>query len=241
MSKPFVLGLFALSACANAATPEPGAQGEPGVPGALGEMGTMGTPGTQGAAGQACWDLDNNGTCDLGNEDTNSDGTCDVGDCIGPQGAAGTPGTAGTTGQLGNGVFGTATLTVTPTTVATLIPGLTTTVDVPANSVVMISTDGGVATTSTAATGFSTVDVVIAVDGALLANGGYKRIIAANTTGITGVFAPWSMSAVVTLAPGLHTIQVQAAGTGGASANATLSGDATNVNQGSLSVLVLKK
>ena len=45
----------------------------------------------------------------------------------------------------------------------------------------------------------------------------------------------------VTLAAGLHTIQVQAAGTGGNSANATLSGDNTNVNQGTLSVLVIKQ
>jgi hypothetical protein len=240
MTKTLALALF-VSACADARSPS---AGPPGEPGAAGEMGTMGTPGSAGAAGsagQACWDLNNNGTCDLGTEDTNSDGTCDVGDCIGPPGAAGTPGAPGTTGQLGSGVFGTAALTVTPTTVLTGIPGLSTTVNVPAASVVMIATDGGVATTATVATGFSTVDVVILVDGALPpVGGGYKRIIAANTTGITGVFLPWSMSVVVSLAAGNHTISVGALGTNSGS-NATVSGDVNSVNQGSLSVLVLKQ
>jgi hypothetical protein len=239
MMKTLALALFVVgSACANASQPPPGPPGEQGP---MGEMGTMGTPG---AAGQACWDLNNNGTCDPATEDTNNDETCDVGDCIGPQGPQGQPGqngAAGTTGQLGVGAFGTAALTVVGTsTTFALVPGLTTTIDVPAASVVMIATDGGVATTSTAATGFSQVDIVVLIDGALPPNGGYKRVIAANTTGITGVFAPWSMSVVVTLAAGSHTIEVQAGGTA-QGANATVSGDVNSVNQGSLSVLVLKQ
>lgn len=220
--------------------------GEKGDQGEMGEMGAMGNPGAPGAAGQSCWDLNGNRTCDLATEDQNDDNTCDVGDCIGPAGPAGAPGTPGVPGTTGQGalsVFGTTTLTVTPTSQATLIPGLTTTVNVPASSVLLISTDGGIATTSTAATGFSVVDIMLVVDGNLLPNGGYRRVIAANTTGLTGVFAPWSLTATTTLAPGSHTIQVFAAGVSGptANTNATVSGDGVNVNQGELSVLVIKQ
>ena len=117
-----------------------GDKGDPGDPGTMGEM------GTPGAGGQACWDLDGNAACDPATEDTNNDETCDVGDCIGPEGPAGP---AGTAGQLGVGVFGTASVTITSTSGATPIPGLTTTVTVPAASAVMISTDGGLGTTDT--------------------------------------------------------------------------------------------
>ncbi|MBL0214092.1 MAG: hypothetical protein IPQ07_09415 [Myxococcales bacterium] len=226
--------LFALSfsACASGTPNDP-------VPGPQGEMGAMGTPGspgsmgTAGAAGQACWDLNGNRSCDPATEDTNDDLVCDVGDCMGTQGPA------GTTGQLGASGFGTSSLTVTPATAFTLIPGLTATVSVPANAVVQISTDGALATTSTATTGFSTVDVAIQIDGNLLANGGYRRVIAANTTGLTGAFAAWNLTSLATLAPGSHTITVVAAGVGQGS-DATVSGSNTSVNQGTLNVVVLK-
>ncbi len=207
-----------------------GDKGDPGDPGTMGEM------GTPGAGGQACWDLDGNAACDPATEDTNNDETCDVGDCIGPEGPAGP---AGTAGQLGVGVFGTASVTITSTSGATPIPGLTTTVTVPAASAVMISTDGGLGTTDTTETGFSVVDIVITADGALLPNGGYHRVIAANTTGLTGMIANWSMSTVTTLSAGAHTIQVQAIG-GGMGSDATVSGNNTSVFQGSLGVVVLK-
>lgn len=231
LSSTLLLSLT-LAACAGgkASDPEPGPAGPPGE---MGEMGTPGTMGTAGAAGQACWDLDGNGTCSLTTEDTNDDGTCDVGDCIGPQGPA------GTTGQLGASGFGTGSLTVTSATAFTLIPGLSATVTVPASALVQITTDGAIATTSTATTGFSTVDIALEIDGALLANGGYRRVIAANTTGLTGMFAPWNLTSLATVAAGAHTITVVAAGTGQGS-DATVSGSNTSVNQGTLSVTVLK-
>lgn len=239
-----VTSLFAitLAACASGAEPEPGPAGPMGAQGAMGTPGTMGTPGsmgTPGAAGQACWDLNNNRTCDLATEDTNDDLTCDVGDCIGPAGPAGAAGAAGTAGQLGASGFGSASLTVTSATAFTLIPGLTATINVPANALVQIATDGAIATTATATTGYSIVDVAVAVDGVLLANGGYRRVIAANTTGLTSVFSPWSLSSLATLAAGSHTITVLAAGTGQGS-DATVSGNNTSVNQGTLSVTVIK-
>lgn len=212
--------------------------GEKGDPG---EMGTMGNPGAAGSAGQACWDLNGNRTCDVATEDQNDDNTCDVGDCIGPAGAQGAPGAPGTTGQDAVTVYGTTALSVMSTTAITQIPGLVTTLNIPASSVVVISTDGGVATTSPDATGFSAVDVVIRIDGAALLNGGYRRVIAANTTGLVGVYAPWAMTVTRSLPAGSHTIQVVAIGSGDNSAPATVSGDGNSVNQGELSVVILKK
>lgn len=248
MKTALILVTLLFAACADGTSPKPGPQGEMGEkgdPGDPGEMGTMGTMGNPGTAGQSCWDLNGNHTCDVATEDQNDDAMCDVGDCIGPAGtpgAPGAPGAAGTTGQGAISVFGTTSLTVTTaTTTPTLIPGLTTTVNVPANSVVLISTDGGIATTSTAATGFSIVDVVVRIDGNALLNGGYRRVIAANTTGLTAVFAPWAMTATTVLAQGSHTIQVFAVGNAGASAAATVSGDGNSVNQGELSVVILKQ
>ena len=61
-----------------------------------GEDGAGGSKGDPGADGQACWDLNGNGTCQP-NEDVNQDDACNVQDCrgeIGPQGASGQPGAA---------------------------------------------------------------------------------------------------------------------------------------------------
>lgn len=49
------------------------------------------------------------------------------------------------------------------------------------------------------------------------------------------------MTLTTALAAGSHTIGVYAAGNAGNSAPATVSGDATSVNQGELSIVVLKK
>lgn len=236
MTTRSLLLALSLAACAGGKASDP----QPGPAGPMGDPGAMGAMGTAGANGQACWDLNGNATCDPNTEDQNDDGVCDVGDCIGPAGPAGAVGPAGTTGQVGASAFSTAALTVVGTTTTfAVIPGMTATITVPATSVVMMSTDGGIATTSTATTGFSSVDIALAVDGVLLANGGYHRVIAANTTGLTAMLAPWSMSALATLPAGAHTISVMAAGTA-QGADATVAGNNTSVNQGTLSVVVLK-
>jgi hypothetical protein len=136
-------------------------------------------------------------------------------------------------------VFGTSTL-IGSTATFVIVPGLTQTVTVPANSVLYISTDGGILTTSTAATGFSIVDVVIFVDGAVISDASFHRVIAANTTGIVTMIEYWSAANVRTLSAGSHTIDVRAAFAGG-SAAAQVSGDASSVLQGQLSVVILKK
>jgi len=80
--------------------------------------------------------------------------------------------------QSANSVFGTAALTVLPSTPQTVIPGLTQTIDVPAGSVAYISSVGALVTTAAIATGFSVVDIFLTIDGSITANGGYQRVYA---------------------------------------------------------------
>src|SRR5437870_2529193 len=82
----------------------------------------------------------------------------------GPAGPTGPAGPAGTTGQDASTSYGTAGVQITNPSPFTILPGLSQTVNVPANSVVYISTDGGVITSSANATGFSIVDVAVFVD-----------------------------------------------------------------------------
>ncbi|CAN5216098.1 hypothetical protein BH09BAC1_BH09BAC1_20520 [soil metagenome] len=209
-----------------------GAVGPTGVAGVAGPTGVTGAVGPTGVAGVA-------GPTGV----TGAVGPTGVTGAVGPTGvtgAVGPTGPSGTTGQNFTSVFGTSALTITPSSPGTLVPGLTQTINVPAGAVVYIATDGGVATTSSVATGYSSVDVVIIVDGALLPNGGYKRIIAANTTGINGMFTNWSMSASIVLTPGSHTIGVYAYGTT-QGVNATVSGDNTSILQSALTVGIIKQ
>jgi len=56
-----------------------------------------------GAAGGGvdCWDLNENGACDLGTEDPTGDSTCNVLDCQGPEGPVGPTGPQGPQGPQG--------------------------------------------------------------------------------------------------------------------------------------------
>jgi hypothetical protein len=190
-----------------------GAMGPMGLPGAMGAMGPMGLPGAQGLPG--------------------------LQGPPGEAGATGATGPAGTTGQSAIMVGGTAALTVTANTPLTLIPGLTTTVNVPAGARVLVTTDGGVAVNSQAATGATAVNIELIVVGQLPPAGGWQQVLADNGNLINSV-NQWSMSSVLNLAAGNHTFTVQASGIAGILDSATVSGDATAAAQGQLSVVVLK-
>lgn len=77
-----------------------GAPGEVGAPGPQGPEGPAGPAGEPGAAGVACWDLNENGSPD-GGEDRNGDGLVDVRDCTGPEGPPGPAGPEGPRGPRG--------------------------------------------------------------------------------------------------------------------------------------------
>jgi octaheme c-type cytochrome (tetrathionate reductase family) len=68
---------FGLSGCEG----DDGTDGAAGTPGVAGTDGSDGSAGTDGADGISCWDLNENGTKDLPDEDINGDGVVDVNDC----------------------------------------------------------------------------------------------------------------------------------------------------------------
>jgi hypothetical protein len=209
----------------------PGAQGPAGPTGPAGANGAIGPAGATGATGA-----------------TGAAGPTGATGMTGPTGPAGADSTvpgptgpagpAGTTGQNVYEADGTSVLTVSATADFTQIPGLSTDITVLSNSLVYISSNGGVQTTSGDATGYSLVDVAVSVDGSFTTNGGYERIISANITGLTGVFAYWSFGVSVLLPAGTHTISVYAGGAGG-TADASVSSSNTEVLQGTLNVIVI--
>jgi hypothetical protein len=149
-------------------------------------------------------------------------------------------GGGGPTGQFAGTVVGTAQLNVTSSVVTfTLIPGLTQTIDVPADSVLIILSDGGIQTTSATSGGASVVDLALYIDGAQHAGGGYRRVTAANNTGITsGMTATWSLSVATVLSAGQHTIELRARYILGSTA--IVSGNTTPL-QGALTVAAIKQ
>lgn len=80
-----------------------GPEGPAGPPGPPGADGTDGTDGVDGINGLHCYDINQNGQCDLPEEDVNGDGECSVLDCEGPQGIQGEPGPSGSSSNTGAG------------------------------------------------------------------------------------------------------------------------------------------
>lgn len=129
------------------------------------------------------------------------------------------------------------------------------TVNVPANSAIYISSDGGVAPTTSADGAAAVVDVVIAIDNILVVNGGFQRLVATNrnftnagTTNTVGMVY-WSVSQAVDLSPGNHSIAIAAGlsqqatspATPVSPTGATVSGNNTSVLQGQLTVIIVKQ
>ncbi len=70
-----------------------GPTGPAGVQGPIGAQGPPGPGGPQGPLGPpgvSCWDLNQDGNCDLGTEDMNSDNACTVADCASVASVSGT-------------------------------------------------------------------------------------------------------------------------------------------------------
>jgi hypothetical protein len=144
-------------------------------------------------------------------------------------------------GQSTFSSFGTSTLTVTSAvTTFTLIPGLTQTITVPENCRVLITTDGGMNTTSTSPTAISTVDIAIFIDGSLIGNGAYRRISAFNpsATAINSTGIGWSLTTIQNLSAGSHTIDVRSIYVIGSSAS--VSSNNSNSRQGALYITIIK-
>lgn len=157
----------------------------------------------------------------------------------GPQGPQGPPGQAGSTqGQQIVEVAGAGQLQVQFNTSYTVVPGLSTTVSVPANAKVRVDTSGGVQCTG-AGSAYSVVDLAIFVDGAISTAGGQRRVVAANTQGLGQTITNWSFSRSYQLPAGNHVFEVRAAGVDPGAATANVSSASTPQLQGTLTVTVI--
>lgn len=213
LSVPYALYAETSGAGAGGPTGPTGPQGAIGATGPTGPTGITGPTGAVGAAGPA-----------------------------GPTGAVGATGPSGTTGQGITEVYGTGQLSVgAATTTPTLIPGLTTTVNVPANSIVHVHTDGGIQSTGATSTTFSVVDVILYVDGVAATTAGQRRVAIANTSSLAQLIGNWSIDHTYTLPAGNHTFEVRAVGGVGGSSNANVSSGSSNLLKGVLSVEIIKQ
>ena len=157
----------------------------------------------------------------------------------GNQGIQGVAGPSGVTGQSVTEVYGTAQIVPVVSAIYTLIPGLSQTINVPSNCRVLISTDGGVQC-SLAGANFATVDIGIHVDGVISAQGGQRRIVAANTTSLGQVISNWAITKSYNLSAGNHTIDVRVADLGSGSADANVSSGSAPLLQGTLTISIIK-
>ena len=202
---------------ATGATGDMGAQGPAGADGATGPTGAQGPAGAKGATGP-----------------TGSAGA------DGAPGATGATGAAGTAGQNAVTVFSSAAVTVTGLTPAA-IPGLSARVDTLANSVLFISTEGGIVNNGLFPGDYVQVGVRVLVDNVVVAERAYDVEL--------GSFAfkdYWHISLTLATTPGQHTVTVQGTlrDSGTLRTNrpaATLAGTSGSVMRGTLSVLTLNK
>lgn len=145
-------------------------------------------------------------------------------------------------GQTGQSASGTSQLQLPGgSSTPTLVPGLSLTVTAPSNGFVLVSTSGGIQTTSLSATGFSIVDIGIYVDGVIPPNGVIQRHLVTNNNALTQQWVYWNVSDLLFLTyPGTHTIEIKAVNSTITSATANISGDSSTVLQGRLSIAVIK-
>jgi hypothetical protein len=188
-----------------------GAQGAPGDQGPQGPQGSQGPQGPQGSQGPQ-----------------------------GPQGPAGAKGDTGASGTTGQTAF--TALTTMKTTVSTPSVltdlGLWATVNVPSlNSVLTITTDGGIQINSLVTSQNTVVNILVYLDNVFLAG---RQYIVANNTGFQGS-TMWSFATSTSgLAVGSHTLRVYAQLAGG-TATALVGDTSTGLFRGALTASVINR
>ena len=152
----------------------------------------------------------------------------------------------GTLGQTTYSAYGTATLTMTNSTVGyQLIPGLTQTITVPNNCSVYVFTSGGMQNSNGSNNSF-TVDIALWVDGVgPFSNGSFRRITTTNPNTVNAGWtsALWAMGALLNLSVGNHTIDVRALfrnTSAGISMSGLVSSDLILNRQGELYIMIIK-
>jgi hypothetical protein len=200
-----------------------GAQGPAGPTGAAGAQGLTGPTGPAGAQGPAGPTGDTGPAGPSGAKgDTGANGATGATGDPGPQGPA------GTTGQSGTTVHTTAQTLVSSNTWSDL--GLTATVTT-GDSVLFVSTSGGIVNNGSSSTSYVNVVVRVKVDGNVVETRSYEQSLSTGTTSTN-----WSFSVTTNVTPGSHTVTVDAQRAFG-NAQALLGG--TDSSRGTLSVLVL--
>jgi hypothetical protein len=204
-----------------------GPSGPNGATGATGSIGPSGPGGPSGPTG-----LTGGGGPSGPTGATGARGT------TGATGPTGPTGPAGTTGQDAISIFSSGPLVVTSTVTGPhLVPGLIQTVNVPANSRLLVSMSGGVTNRGTVATDFTVVFVGLYVDSML--NGTGRLILVPNTATVIGQVANFSETFSLNLAPGAHTILVGSGWLQGAAA--TISAASGDLRQAQLTIATINR
>lgn len=147
-----------------------------------------------------------------------------------------------TTGQNVFEVYGTSQLAVNGSvSTFTLIPGLSQTINIPANAVVHVHTDGGVQSTGASSSTYSVVDIGLFVDGTVSNSGGQRRLSIANTSSLSQLIANWSIDRTYTLVAGSHTFEVKAVNAAAGTSTANVSSGSAPQLQGVLTVMIINK
>lgn len=159
----------------------------------------------------------------------------------GIQGTQGAQGPGGTTGQDVFEAFGSGQLTVSSATTSyTLVPGLSLTINIPADAKVRMETNGGLQCTSTGSA-YSVVDLALFVDNTISTTAGQRRIVASNTPVVGQMIANWSFGRTYELTAGSHQFEVRAINVDPSAAPANVSSVGAPQLQGVLTVTVIKQ
>jgi Collagen triple helix repeat (20 copies) len=205
-------------------TGQQGPKGDAGAPGASGTPGTNGTIGTNGVSVTSAAEPVGANCANGGSKFTAASANVTYA-CNGQDGIS-----SGPLGQAASTVFSSGSLS--SPAAFTLVPNLSQTIVVPAGRVAIISTDGGLQSSG----GAATADVVVFVDGVQQTPS--RRMFIGSVD--PNDYGSWSMSAVLTLAPGVpHTIQVRASQISGAGTIAIGGGPGSPL-QGQLSIVLLR-
>jgi hypothetical protein len=143
--------------------------------------------------------------------------------------------------QSGTTVLQTAAIVPTTTTLAT-ITGLTTTFTADADHVYFVTTSGCIYDASATTNRNVNSQISLVVDGVVLSGG--TQVACALNLGSTSsyTYGPWSITTMVSLSAGSHTIDVRGNRTAGSNIdNPTIGGGSGTICQGSLTVLSLTK
>ncbi|MES2131429.1 MAG: hypothetical protein V4506_03710 [Bacteroidota bacterium] len=211
-----------------------GATGATGPAGPIGTTGPAGPTGATGAAGAA------GATGPIG--PAGPTGAAGTAGATGPAGATGATGPAGPTGPSGviqkYHVYGTAGRLATTSTAATAQPGLTQTFTLASPASVIIWATIGGRNTATTSGAYATVDMIVYLNGAFLANGGWNRFSVVNPTAANS-FGVGAINTMISLPAGTHTIDLRTARLNGTTSVDIGGNAALDTNPGELTILIL--